>query len=388
MTDISRRQILAAAAALPVAAAVSRPLRAAESRVFTAPVALELNRLWLGVSVEGLPVEPFILDTGAIESMLSDEWAEQVKLRMRGSSGISGVGGVERTAVVRTKNVVIGGAFHIPYMEFHGSRRLDEARFRGLIGAGLFTSQNSDLDFVAKQWRIYPDGRTIRTGLYAIPDSYLARGMASYLTMPVQIGDFAGRFALDTGAPTNMLVDGRAARKLGWWDSDRPYVPQASRGFGRGSLPTRTYRTDKARLHKFAFPRPLITLAKPGESSGDFSDIDGLIGLHMIRHFHISTDPKAKQMWAAPNGLSFAGTEQYPMSGLWFERKGEVISAADVGTGSPAAAAGMQVGDRVTGLAWDKLLASVNGKAGDRVALDTERDGKARRVEFVLKPYL
>ncbi len=388
MSLIHRRSLLAAAIAAPGLAAFPRLALAAGPAMFAAPIKLEGQRVWLDVSVEGLPAEPFILDTGTTESLISDSWASEVKLRERGASVIGGLGGVERTSVLRVNNVVIGGTFRIPYMEFHGTKSVVDGRTRGLIGAPLFTDMDSDLDFVAGQWRIYSDGRGERPGMHLIPDSYFTRRASYGLAMPVQISDFSGRFMLDTGAPRNILLDGKASRKLGWWDSDRPYVPVRASGFGQGSLATRMFRADKVRLHKFAFPGALVTLAEPGPRNGNFADIDGLVGLEMIRHFHLSTDPKRKQLWVAPNGLSFAGTERYGMAGTWMEQKGKRIFIEDIGNGSPAKEAGLRVGDEIVGLEWSALLRRLGGNRGDVVALDYERGGKRARAEFTLKPYL
>ncbi|WP_288991048.1 aspartyl protease family protein [uncultured Sphingopyxis sp.] len=356
--------------------------------VFAAPIRLQGNRVWLDVSVEGLPPEPFILDTGTTESLISDSWASSVKLRERGASIIGGLGGVERTSVLRVEDVVIGGTFRIPYMEFHGTKSVVDSRTRGLIGAPLFTDMDSDLDFVANQWRIYPDGRSERPGMYLIPQSYMPRRASYGLTTPVQIGDFSGRFLIDTGAPRNILLDGKAARDIGWWDSERPYVPVRASGFGKGSLRTRMFRADKVLLHKFAFPRALVTLAEPGPRNGNFDNVEGLVGLDMIRHFHLSTDPKRKQLWMAPNGLNFAGTERYPMSGLWLDRKGTRIVIEDVGNGSPAKDAGLQPGDALVGVEWNAMLRRLGGKPGDEIAFDYERDGTRGHAQFNLKPYL
>lgn len=385
---ISRRQMVSGALATPFMSLLPGIARAAEQSFFAAPIVLDRNRVWTGVSVEGLPPAPFIIDTGMVESAMSAEWAEEMKLRERGASYIGGVGGLERSGVLKVEEVVIGGVFRIPYMEFHGMKALDDRNFKGLIGVGLMTEMASDLDFVKGQWRIYPGGRPDHAGLHAIPDSYLIRGFSHFLSMPVQIDGFAGRFALDTGAPRNLLVDGKASTALGWWDSDRPYAPQRSRGFGKGGLMTRTYRAGKVKLHKFAFPSALVTLAEPGRINGNFDRIDGLVGIEMLRHFHLTTDPKGKQLWAAPNGLNFAGTERYPLSGLWFERKGDRIEVVDVGTGSPAAGAGVRIGDTVVDIAWERLLKMVNDEAGTEVAFDFDRGGARSRASFTLKPFL
>lgn len=387
MSLIARRSFLAATLAAPGLLA-ARSAFAQQPGYYAAPIALEGNRVWLGVSVEGLPAVPFILDTGAGESKISDEWATEQKLRERGASVIRGMGGVERTSVLRVEDVVIGNVFRIPFMEFHGTRSIDDNRFRGLISVGLMTSMDSDIDFAKSEWRIYPDGRKDRSGLHQIPDGFLPRGHIYFLSTPVQLGDFSGRFALDTGAPRNIMFDGKASKKLGWWDSDRPYAPQSAHGFGKGSLPTRIYRADKVRLHKFAFPSALVTLAQPGPANGNFDDIDGFVGIHMIRHFHLSTDTKGKQLWMAPNGLTLPPVERYPFSGLWFDRKGDRIFVADVGNGSPAKLAGLQIGDEIFGWNWGELLGASNGPAGRDMAIDYERSGKRARAEFKLQPYL
>ena len=60
---------------------------------------------------------------------------------------------------------------------------------------------------------------------------------------------------------------------------------------------------------------------------------------------------------------------------------------AAVGTGSPAAEAGVQVGDRIAG-AWPELLAAINRGPGTPVSLAIERGGTKRTISFTLRPYL
>ena len=142
------------------------------------------------------------------------------------------------------------------------------------------------------------------------------------------------------------------------------------------------------KLYKFVLQNPLVAVTKPSVGLGEFRHVDGLIGLKALRYFHMSWSAKDKQLYLKPNGLSAPKDDEYPMSGLWFERKGDAILIEDVGIGSPAAAAGLMVGDDVRGQGWDALLAAVNGKAGETVAFDYVRAGKAARAEFTLAPYL
>jgi C-terminal processing protease CtpA/Prc len=76
------------------------------------------------------------------------------------------------------------------------------------------------------------------------------------------------------------------------------------------------------------------------------------------------------------------------MSGLWLENKGKEIRVAVVGTGSPASAAGIQVGDRITGLDFRSAIARITGAPGQSVELSVVGNGPARSVRFALTPFL
>ena len=76
------------------------------------------------------------------------------------------------------------------------------------------------------------------------------------------------------------------------------------------------------------------------------------------------------------------------MSGLWLENKGNEIRVAVVGTGSPASAAGIQVGDRIAGLDFRSAIASITGPPGKSVELSVASGDQTRSVRFALTPFL
>ena len=76
------------------------------------------------------------------------------------------------------------------------------------------------------------------------------------------------------------------------------------------------------------------------------------------------------------------------MSGLWLDGEGTQVTIADVGTGSPAAAAGLKVGDKLIGAEIRALIRQITGPAGTKVPLTVEQGGTRRDVVLTLAPYL
>ena len=245
----NRRQILQSVGALPPLAMLG-----ASGRLFAAPsadpyvaasIAMEDNRVWTMVSVNGAPPRFFWFDTGAWSSFISEDYARAAGLERKGTTIVGGVGGQRNADVYRAKKVEIGGAFHIDGMGFAAidwmnGATADEAA--GIIGGGLFMDRDSDLDLIKGEWRIYPKGRQSRDGYYPIPDSFKGDKVHGFMQADGHVGGFDGTFLLDTGAPGWAFLDKKGSEKSGLWTSGQPYAPTQSRGFGRGGVPTRLYR--------------------------------------------------------------------------------------------------------------------------------------------------
>ena len=114
---------------------------------------------------------------------------------------------------------------------------------------------------------------------------------------------------------------------------------------------------------------------------------DGIIGLPIIQQLNLATEVKAGRLWTRPSGRP-AEPDGYNASGLWIDQKGQQLLAGRVGKGSPAERAGIAPGDRITGMAFQPLIARLNGRAGDRVDLAVSRGGVQRTLTLTLADYL
>jgi len=184
---------------------------------------------------------------------------------------------------------------------------------------------------------------------------------------------------LDTGAPGNPLFFAKVARKAGVDLDSQNWSPATTNG-----KEARNYRSPvPLQIGGLTIERPLIRVT---DQIANFIE-DGLIGLPTIQRLDLATEVKAGRLWTRPSGLP-AEPDEYNMSGLWIDRKGDAIVAGLVGKGSPAEKAGIARGDRLEGYAFGQMIARLNGRVGQQVALSVTRGGQKRDVNLMLEDYL
>jgi S1-C subfamily serine protease len=111
--------------------------------------------------------------------------------------------------------------------------------------------------------------------------------------------------------------------------------------------------------------------------------------LPLISLLNISTDVRARRVWVQRN-KRVPETDRYRLAGLWLDKdkSGSAIVAV-VGTGSPAADAGVQKGDTIsTPPTFEAALRAIGGAAGRVINLELRRGGRPLNVQYTFRPYL
>lgn len=383
---ISRRNLVAG---LGVAAIWPGRALAVERRMVKASIALEENRVLVAVGMGGQGPYIFMIDTGGVVSLVHDSLARTLKLPIIGHSALGGVGRDDIYPIYLAKDFVIGGAMRQANVALVGAGALRYGRdVEGTLAAGIVTAADTELDFDAGELRLYPGGRGARPGYTRIASSIRRLGSRTeespYIFADIAVNGQNFDCLLDTGAPRVLTLSANASRRGRLWDDGRPYAPFRPSGVGGEGMISRLVRVDALSLGGLTIDRPLVALNPAGSSVSSVGD--GIGGLGLIRRFNLSIDAHARCLWVQPSRQP-AVPDHYGLSGLWFDRKGDVAEVAAVGTGSPAAAAGMRVGDRVAG-AWQETIAAISRGPGTPVTLDVERDGTKRSVSFTLHPFL
>lgn len=375
---IGRREVLAGAA-MAVASAGVRPTRAAEAPIVV-PIALSEGRVLVSCTIGDGGPELFVLDTGGTIGLIDEAFAERLKLRRIGSSRLALVRGTRDYPIYAVENLVFGGAVRQPVAAFAGVEGFgfgDGAV--GSLAAGVLTAVDGELDFVAREWRVYRGGLPDRAGWTGYDNAILSHGNrngSAFLLADARLGERPLRMGLDTGMPSALRLYRREAEAAGLWDVPR-WAPAAPNGTGRA------VRVPAITLAGRTIEGAIATVLEKVEWS-IFSQ--GIIGLPILRRFDMATETAAKRLYLKPNAAP-PTPPRYGMSGLWIDRDGPNTKISVVGPGSPAAAAGLKAGDRLVG-SFESILPQLQREAGASITLTVVRSGARVPVTLVLSDYL
>lgn len=379
---LSRRRLVQSSLALPLAGALATAARAAGAPI-VAKIKLTDNRVIIGAMLNGHGPYALILDTGAIVSGVNDSLAESLKLRKLRDVRLNN----RPFPLYAVDELVLGGQIRQSGVAMFGLEGLNLGG-EGLLAAGMLTAIDSELDFEREEWRLYPDGGIDRSG-YTRLKSDLRKGStqtgSALIHAEVMVGDTAIMPVWDTGMPWLLRLENSDARRLGLWNDTTPYAPLRMRGVGQPAKQlSRLVRAPTLKIGPAVFETPLILVQGPWEMADK-----SLLGLPAIRTLNLSVDPAADKLWVARNGLPPGPPAYYNGSGLWLDEEKGAVSIAEVGVGSPAAKAGVQAGDVITGVSTlREALPLVNRRLGDTVILPLKRGAQTLDARFVLSAYL
>ena len=387
---VSRRTLLGgltASALIPGAAA-----RAEAGRAIATPIALQEGRIWIAATIGGSKPLQFIVDTGATVSLIQESLARQLDLRERGVTTMVGIGGAENFLLYIGRDVRFSSGLIQRNVVF-GAMPADLVLGRdaaGVFAAGLFTAADCDLDFGRGEWRVYPEGRGARDGFRLLPSSIQhlpGNELASpSILVDATLNGNSFRFLLDTGMPGQIQLWSTAGRRSALWNDAGPYAPARGYGIGGAGARGRIVRAGTLRIGDFVFERPLVLLNDPSAyERARFAD--GMIGLNLIELLNLSTDLRARRLWAQPSRRS-QRPDRYGLNGLWVEERRGALAITDLSPQSPAAEAGLQVGDELLGLDLAQFARRVGGRAGDIIELRYRRGGETRTTRLTLREFL
>ena len=386
---ISRRTMMASAMATMLLAGGRAGAEQAR-RVGGARIVVLDNRIWMQVRFGARGPYAFVLDTGAFTHLIRRDLVRQLNLRQVGDQILRGVGGAHQMGVYEGKDVTLG-TIAIGDADFAAYEHSDlsiHPEAMGALSTGILTVADSELDFTRNEWRIYPGGRGERPG-YERLESEIVRSTRSVGAAPIHVEAMIGgqsyRLQVDTGAPGQILLFPRGTRKSGLWNDNAPYAPGVRRGIGGVGAASRLVRGPALRIGSTTFERPLISLTDPGAPDG--LPNDGLLGIGIIERLNWSTDVRAGRIWVKSSGVP-ARPERYGLTGLWLaEERGRIVVVV-LSPGSPAAEAGLRLGDELLGGTLEQWIARLSGRPGTAVPFRARRGGEERSGTLVLREFL
>ncbi len=387
----------------PIAAELFAPPRTAtklhrieNDAAATAWIPLELFRgsyIYLQGTVNGVQTD-LLLDSGAGMTVLDQAFASAHGIESAGTVVARGTGGESTASFAGGLTVRIGELelrdLRAAVIDLGGISAKLGRSMPVILGKEVFHSLVVDIDYPARRLRFLEpadyryEGPGRRLPLLPSEDGHKDLEISVEGTAPVRV-------ALDTGS-------GSALDLFGWYVDEKRLLDgrsPISEGLSGGVGGMTSEKLASLREIEIAgFTLPDVPIGMQWRTTGAFATrrIAGNLGAGILKRFRIAFDYAHECLWMEPR----PGTETDPFdrnhSGLTLERKPGALEVLFVAPGSPAAAGGWKIGEKIVALngtpVGDTYTESIDrfgrGPEGTAVALRLE-GGEERTL--ILKRY-
>lgn len=283
---IDRRQLIISAAAL-AAAGSGQPARAQGAEIALVESA---GRFLVDVRLNGGRPYRFVLDSGASTHFVSSAIADSLRLPRIEYRNIQSFGGRTREAIVALRRLQVGGveladtravAWNAAAMEGHD----------GLVGYPIFGSR-ALLDLAAGRLILdvpEPPAEAVEVDALVSDGETLLVGGAP---------EADGRFVFDTGSARCVISRSYFARlrETGAYSQAKQIIQMS--GDGRSRLVG--LRLPELRFGRLVLDNPFVLIADEQASPAMFHQVDGLLGVELIRRCAWTLDRRARSLYASP----------------------------------------------------------------------------------------
>ena len=347
------------------------------------------NQPSTNVYLEGQGPFRFLIDTGASVAIVDPDLAHRLQLARIDDAQLQGATAERTVEMYTSERVVVAETLRQRGAVTFAAGRLG-GPFDGVLPGALFSSTNSEIDFAAREFRIYGATPPDRTGFTRLPLAPPPGGASDRrLVVQVRLDGRPVNLLVDTGGAGSVLLSGEYVGKNGLWDRYPKWAPGEGQGI-MDAFNLRLVRAGSLRLGPTRFDRPVVHLTDPFNPPGDGGD--GVLGMDVLRRFTLATDPAGKALWVKPNA---AVGEPFRYNRAGFEVRLGAQGQAEVRevlAGGPAARVGLKTGDRLPNIADGRDLARfdwlLSEGPGTTLEFEAERDGMRFPVKIVLEELL
>ncbi len=362
------------------------------------PMDIVGEHLFVSVKINGTGPYRFLLDSGAGTTILDVSLVKSLGLEMKEGMKALGVGGLENIGAVSIDSMELDG-FKMKNLRLYASdfgklRETFNMSFDGVLGFDLFNRTIVKLDFVGKTVTIIdPTQFTYEGEGESIPGEI--KGNLIHINGNLD-GEYDGVFRVDTGAGGGVHLHVPFVKANQLADKYQPKFEVQVSGAG-GNQSVYLVRAKSLKIGSFDIPNPLATIPVSEETAGAMAMLDsaGTIGNAIWSKFTVYFDyPHNQLILESKENL----TEKMQMNKAGFAaiQKGEHLEIANVLPGTPAAEAGLQVGDQLLkinrtksgDLSTEKVAEILNGPEGTTLKLKVLRGGKKVKIKLTLREYL
>jgi hypothetical protein len=385
--------------AAPLAA--PRPARSAEAEYVAFRFAMRGNQPVTAMTVGKSKPYLVLLDSGnTFGASLRRSIIEELKLDYVGDARRYGATGTNTVQGYRAHQVVFGGALLQQDMDFAaeedgGQGRTGAgaegtgARLDGIAPLSVLTARYTEMDFTQGLVRVAVKGEPDHAGFR--PVHCARRSVDKPFIADCLVNGIPARLLVDTGASVTVSLNPAFVKAHDLWNAHPRFLAYDYRGVTGSVGHGRLVKLQTFRMGAFLFQEPIGVLADPSIPAIESPELDGIVGIDMLKRFTVGFDSANATIWLKPNdhlGDAFI----YDHSGLTWAWEANQTVVKAVAAGSPAETAGLKPGDRLVELdteakAW-AFEAKLPGPPGTELAFDVACDGKRIPIKMTLQDWL
>ncbi len=371
------------------------------------PVEILNNMIVVPVVLNNQIPLKFILDTGVRTTVLTQKtFSDILGLKYSKEITISGPGKEKMIEAFVTDNVTLdlpgikgtGHSMLVLQKDYLELRNYLGEEVHGILGYELFSRFIVHMNYDRKRITLYlPERFKRKRGYQLLPIK--VEDTKPFLQVKTRITETVtmdARFLMDTGASHGLILEPET--------DDRITIPEKNlntvigRGLG-GAIAGKIGRIKSLELGKYKINNIIANFPDPNSYTDTLfskSTIyrNGAIGGEILSRFNVIYNFPSEEVYIKKNS-SYRKDFNYDMSGITVKAIGARLRAYQITNlrkDSPGDLVGLQVGDQIIAvngtMVFSLDLNSVNGyfnsKAGKRVSVDVERDGKRLKFDFRL----
>jgi PDZ domain/Aspartyl protease len=360
----------------------------------TVPFRLLNNHIYVEGRVNGKGPYTFLVDTGG-HTLLAAKVIAQTGLTAMGKAPESGAGAKQSsTGFVPVRSISIGGVEMHDQVAFAAeiySPDIEGIPVDGMVGFELFRRLIVQIDYGHKVLTFTEPGHaSLRNAGVALPFVF-------YDHLPFvrgRIDDMPATFDIDTGSRSELDVTSPAVARY-HLRNRYPRGVQAVTGWGVGG-PSHSYvvRLHSVTLGNVTVNAPVADLSDAEHGSFSNPNYDGNIGSGFLKRFVVTFDYGHQTMYLRRIEPPPPDIGDFDRSGLWINAAKGGYTVTSVSAGSPAAEAGVQVGDVILKLEGRPAKAEDlsdarellrTQAAGTHVPMLVKGKSGIRRIDVVLR---
>ncbi|HYM81333.1 MAG TPA: aspartyl protease family protein [Candidatus Limnocylindria bacterium] len=345
------------------------------------PFDLRSQHVWVRGRVNGSDSVWIVVDTGASASVIDATLSRSLSLRTSGQHEALGAGGPQHSTTVEDATIEIGGLSLRPRamgaIDLSALGAQSGRPMQVILGYELFQSCVVRFDYAAGVMDVW-DAKHAPRDLpgVAVPMTLVENHpyVEGVLTLPGR-APLRGRFVIDTGSSLAILLAPDVVEREKLATAFPRTLVAIGRGVG-GELRNRVGRAESFALGSLRFSKPTVVMPDSGAGRISAPGSLGNIGGQLLGRCRVTFDYSHHQIRFEP-GADFEHPFEADMSGATLTRTGGALVVRWVNPETPAAEAGLQVGDRVI---------RIDGEIAERVdpamlRLRLQREGSVVRLE-------